>query len=81
MSEFDVLIENAHIVDGSGKALYKGSIGVKGGKIAALGEVSGDAVKTVDAAGLIASPGFIDAHSHGDHTILFYPRCDSYVMQ
>ena len=81
MSEFDVLIENAHVVEGSGKALYKGSIGVKGSKIAALGKISGDAVKIVDAAGLIASPGFIDAHSHGDHTMLFYPRCDSYVMQ
>jgi N-acyl-D-aspartate/D-glutamate deacylase len=81
MSEFDVLIENALIVDGSGKAPYKGSVGVKGDKITALGEVRGDAVEVVDASGLVASPGFIDAHSHGDGTILFYPRCDNYVRQ
>ena len=45
MSEFDVLIENARIVDGTGKAPYVGSIGVRGGKVAALGDVKGDAVK------------------------------------
>ncbi|NQT07826.1 hypothetical protein HQ586_02005 [Candidatus Bathyarchaeota archaeon] len=45
MSEFDVLIENAQIVDGSGKAPYRGSIGVKGGMVAALGDVKGDAVE------------------------------------
>ncbi|MFB0557821.1 MAG: amidohydrolase family protein [Candidatus Bathyarchaeia archaeon] len=81
MSEFDVLIENAHIVDGSGKPPYRGSIGVKGDKVVAVGEVKGDAIKVVDASGLVASPGFIDAHSHGDSTILFYPKCDNYVMQ
>ena len=81
MSEFDVLIENARIVDGSGKAPYSGSVGVKGGKVAALGDARGDAVRVVDARGLYASPGFIDAHSHGDGTILFYPLCNNYVMQ
>jgi N-acyl-D-amino-acid deacylase len=81
MVEFDVLIENASIVDGSGKPPYKGSIGVKEGKIVSLGDVRGDAVEVVDASGLFASPGFIDAHSHGDGTILFYPRCQNYVMQ
>ena len=79
--EYDLIIKDAYIVDGSGKAPYKGSIAVKGDKVAALGEVSGDAVKEVDAGGLYASPGWIDAHSHGDSTILFFPRAQSYVMQ
>ncbi len=39
MSEFDVLIENAHVVEGSGKALYNGSVGVMGGKIATPGKI------------------------------------------
>lgn len=39
MSEFDVLIENAHVVERSGKAPYKGSIGVKGGKISTPGKI------------------------------------------
>ena len=39
MPEFDVLIKNAHFDEGSGKALYKGSVGVKGGKIATPGKI------------------------------------------
>ncbi len=81
MAKFDVLIENATIVEGSGKRAYEGSIGVEGDKVAALGDVKGDAVKTVEAKGLHAVPGFIDAHSHADWTLLWYPRCESYVMQ
>jgi N-acyl-D-amino-acid deacylase len=79
--EYDVVIKDASIIDGSGKKPYKGSIAVKGNKIAALGEVKGDAAKTVDAKGLYASPGWIDAHSHGDTTLLFFPKAESYVMQ
>jgi len=81
MDEFDVLIRDAMIVDGSGKARYKGSIGIKGDKVAAVGEVKGDAKEVIDASGLIAVPGFIDAHSHGDHTLLFFPKCENYVLQ
>ena len=79
--EFDVLVKNARIIDGSGKLAYKGEIGVSKGKIAAIGEVKGDAAKTIDAKGLYASPGWIDAHSHADSTILFYPKAESYVLQ
>ncbi len=81
MVEFDVLIENTTIVEGTGKGAYGGSIGVKGDRIAALGEVRGDAKKVVDAKGLTAVPGFIDAHSHADWTLLWYPLCESYAMQ
>ena len=81
MSEYDVLIKDATIVEGTGKKAYKGSIGVKGDKVAALGEVKGDSVKEIDAKGHTALPGFIDAHSHGDWTLLMYPQCESYVMQ
>ena len=79
--EYDVLIKDAMIIDGSGKPAYKGSVGVKGTKVAAIGDVSGDAAKTVDAKGLYASPGWIDAHSHGDTTLLFFPKAESYIMQ
>ncbi len=79
--EYDVVIKDASIIDGSGKKAYKGSSPSKATKIAALGEVKGDAVKTVDAKGLYASPGWIDAHSHGDSTLLFFPKAESYVMQ
>ncbi|MBD3173033.1 amidohydrolase family protein [Candidatus Bathyarchaeota archaeon] len=80
-NEYDVIIKDAAIIDGSGKKAYKGSIAVKNGMIAELGEVKGDAVKTVDGQGMYASPGWIDAHSHGDSTLLFFPKTESYVMQ
>jgi N-acyl-D-aspartate/D-glutamate deacylase len=80
-SEFDVLIRNAMVVDGTGKPPYKASIAIQGERVTSIGEVSGAAKKEVDASGLIASPGFIDAHSHADSTLLFYPKCESYVMQ
>jgi N-acyl-D-aspartate/D-glutamate deacylase len=79
--EYDLIIKDAYIVDGSDKAPYKGSVGVKGDKVAALGAVKGDAEKVVEAKGLYASPGWIDAHSHGDSTLLFFPKAESYVMQ
>ena len=81
MVEFDVLIQNAKIVEGTNSEVYSGSIGVVGEKIAAIGAVKGDAKKVVDAEGLTALPGFVDAHSHADWTLLWYPRCESYVMQ
>ena len=81
MSEFDLLIRNALIVDGKGKPGYTGSIAVTGDKVAQIGEVRGDAHKEIDASGLVASPGFIDAHSHGDGTILYYPKAQSYLLQ
>ncbi|TRO47747.1 amidohydrolase, partial [Candidatus Bathyarchaeota archaeon] len=64
MVEYDVLIENASIVDGTGRKEFRGSIGVKADRVAAVGDVDGDAVKTINAKGLKALPGFIDAHSH-----------------
>lgn len=81
MAEYDVLIKDATIVEGTKKKAYKGSIGVKGDKVAAVGDVKGDAKSTVEAKGLTAVPGFVDAHSHADWTLLWFPQCESYVMQ
>ena len=81
MDEYSLLIRNATIVDGSGKSPFKGSIGVKGDKVAALGEVKGDSAREIDGKGLTAVPGFIDSHSHGDIDVLFFPGCESYLLQ
>ena len=70
MVEYDVLIKNATIVDGSGKDRYTSDIAIKEEKIVDIGDVSGDAKKTIQATGLIAAPGFIDPHSHADTGIL-----------
>ncbi len=81
MEDYDLLIKDATIVEGTGKKACKGSIGVRGDKVASIGEVKGDAERTINARGLTALPGFIDAHSHADWTLLWFPRCESYVMQ
>jgi N-acyl-D-aspartate/D-glutamate deacylase len=81
MGEFDLVIRGSTIVDGSGKGVYSGSIGVKGDRVAAVGEVEGDSARVVDAKGLTAVPGFIDSHSHADFMTLFFPRCESFLLQ
>ncbi|HEX9915765.1 MAG TPA: amidohydrolase family protein [Candidatus Bathyarchaeia archaeon] len=81
MDEYSLLIKNATIVDGSGKSPFKGSIGMKGDKVTALGEVKGDSAREIDGKGLTAVPGFIDSHSHGDIDVLFFPKCESYLLQ
>jgi N-acyl-D-aspartate/D-glutamate deacylase len=79
--ELDVLIRNALIVDGTGAPAYKGSVAVKGDRIAGVGKVGGDAAVTVNAGGKAVSPGFIDVHNHGDLTIMYHPRAEGFVAQ
>ena len=79
--DFDVLIKNGLIVDGTGAPGYKGTIAIKGERITALGDISGDSVEVVDADGCIVSPGFIDVHNHGDLSILYYPKAEGFVRQ
>lgn len=67
----DLVIKNARIVDGSGAAAYDGSVGVKDGKIAALGQISEDARETLDAEGRVVCPGFIDVHTHYDAQVFW----------
>jgi len=80
LSDFDVKISKARIVDGKNKE-YIGSIGVKDGRIIETGKVTGDTEREIDASGLYALPGFVDPHSHGDWGFAWYPNCESAVMQ
>lgn len=66
---YDLLIENALICDGSGEPAFEGSLGVRDGKIAALGSVEGSALEIIDAKGLVLSPGFVEPHCHYDAQI------------
>lgn len=65
-ADFDLLITNAQIADGTGAPLAQGGIAVKSGRIVAVGEVTGTADATLDAGGKIAAPGFIDVHTHSE---------------
>lgn len=63
---YDLIIKNGLIYDGNGKAPYEGDVAVKDGMIAAIGQLDAVGEKTIDAAGAIVTPGFIDVHTHYD---------------
>jgi N-acyl-D-amino-acid deacylase len=72
-SDFDIKIINGLIVDGTGQASYEGDVGVRNGRIVAIGEVPGNARETIDARHRVVSPGFIDIHTHYDAQMLWDP--------
>jgi N-acyl-D-amino-acid deacylase len=72
---YDLLIRNGRIVDGSGMTAFRGDLGVKDGKIAELGKLSGPAARSVDAGGRVVAPGFIDNHCHYDAQVTWDPLC------
>ena len=67
----DIIIRNGKIIDGSGNPWYSADIAVDAGQIVEIGRVNSKAKETIDAAGNIVCPGFIDMHAHPDLT-LFY---------
>lgn len=79
---FDILITGAKVIDGSGAAWYYADIGIKGDSIAAIGPLANaSAAQRVDAHGLVASPGFIDIHSHGRRGIFEVPTAENYLRE
>ena len=80
--DFDLLIRNGRIVDGTGNPAYIGDVAIRGGKIAAMGRLAGrSAARVIDASGLTVAPGFIDIHTHSDYAILTDGNAESMVRQ
>src|ERR1700693_1845620 len=79
---FDLVITNGHIIDGTGSPWYSGDIGIRGGKIAAIGNLGAvPRQRTIDAAGKVVAPGFIDMLGQSELTILVDPRLPSKIYQ
>jgi N-acyl-D-amino-acid deacylase len=79
---YDLLIANGTIIDGTGAARYRGDIAITGDHVVRIerGSIRASAKRTIDATGLIVSPGFIDLHAHLD-PILALPDAQSAAMQ
>ncbi|PYV18189.1 MAG: dihydroorotase [Acidobacteria bacterium] len=79
---FDLLIEGGRVVDGTGAPWFAADVGVRGGKIAAIGPLRGArATRTVDATSLVVAPGFIDLLGQSEYNVLVDPRAASKVTQ
>ena len=67
MADYDLIIRNGQIYDGSGGDTFQGEVAIKDGLIAAVGEkIDGSAAQEIDAGGKAVTPGFVDVHTHYD---------------
>ena len=79
---YDVIIRNGHVIDGSGSPWYAADVAVKGGRIAAIGQLANaKAQRTIDAHGMVVAPGFIDMLGQSELTLLVDPRVPSKIYQ
>jgi len=79
---FDLVLTNGHIIDGTGSPWYSGDLGIREGKIAAIGNLANAPRKrTIDVQGQVVAPGFIDMLGQSEMTILVDPRLPSKIYQ
>ena len=71
--QYDLVIRNGNIIDGSGAPRYPADIAIKGDRIAAIGRITAPASETIDAEGMVVTPGFVDGHTHMDAQIFWDP--------
>jgi len=79
-NNYDIIIRNGKIIDGTGNAWYYADIAVKDGKIALVQKnITGNAVQMIDARGQVVAPGFIDVHAHIEGSVFEKPTADNYI--
>ncbi len=78
---FDLVIVNGLIIDGSGNPWYAADVGIRSGRIAAVGTLSqASARDVIDARGMVVAPGFVDVHTHADRDIRKIPTADNFLL-
>ncbi len=83
-SDYDLIIKNGSVFDGSGAPSFKADIAIKGDRIVRVGKnIPGRAARVIDARGLLVTPGFIDLHTHADRGMYFPENrpCLNYLRQ
>jgi N-acyl-D-amino-acid deacylase len=79
---FDILIAGGQVIDGSGQPWFRADVGIAGDRIAALGRLGHvESRQRIDATGMVVTPGFIDAHVHGDLALLTDPYHEPAIRQ
>ena len=80
-ADYDILIRNARVIDGSGNPWFRADVGVRDGRIVDVGRLSDrSGFRVIDAAGRVLAPGFIDVHTHIEGTVEKVPRGDNYIL-
>lgn len=80
-ADYDVLIKDVRVIDGTGNPWYAADVGIKSGKIAAIGRLGAkSADRTIEGNRRVLSPGFIDVHTHIEGGIEKVPRGDNYLL-
>lgn len=81
-SGLDLVVRGGTLVDGTGAPARRADVGVRAGRIVAVGDLAHvEAAPWLEATGLVVAPGFIDVHSHSDFTLLVDPRAQSAIAQ
>ena len=81
-AQYDLLIINAEVFDGSGSKSFYQDVAINGDKIIAIGNLNNATAKTiVDASGLVLAPGFIDVHTHDDLELIRNPQMMAKISQ
>jgi N-acyl-D-amino-acid deacylase len=79
---YDLVVTGGSVLNGEGTPALRADVGIRGGRIAAIGDLAAAAAtRRIDASGLTVSPGFIDMHNHSDYTILVEPKSESMIRQ
>lgn len=73
MANYDLVVRNGWVIDGTGKTRFRADVGVRDGRIAAIGTIEAAGEQEIDAKGQVVAPGFVDIHTHYDAQVFWDP--------